>query len=650
MRLKEYGKGVLTSGSYHPTTPVAFHSKALSPTLWNYEIYDKEMLTIMEALAEWRHLLLGARQTFEIWTDHQKLQYFWQPQRLNWWQACWVTELADYDYTLHHKLGKQKSNRGIYYPEDQIITWDKKTTKIAPMTFRALEAVITHDPLVPELKDPLQKLDSSAKQALESKDKKWKESDSLIFYNNHIYVPKNHKLQEQIIWDHHDNPLAGHPGCYKTQELIQRNYWWPQMQKWSISMSMGISSVKKIKLIDNPYMLHLILMTFLNNHGKKSQQTWLDHSPNPMDLMQSKCSQTCNTCRTHTPQTRFANLIQDREIQYHSFPEVLISDWRPQTVAKAWEQICKQLSIKQHLSTGYHPKTDSQTERANQEVEVYLCLFINYLQDNWSEWCAIMEFSYNNWVHSMTKQLPFFFVDHGYHPYTRTESQRDQVPSATEWVHQLSKVRQEAEATLALAKVAMKQQFDKHCSESWEYKPGDLVRLEGTNIKTQWPTKKLNRLWHGPFVITEKQLINSNYCKILPGDENMMSSTKNYLRPSLNPLLTYNQMIHQHHLIWLKKKRNTKLKPSLIVAKRDNILNIWSNGKATLMQKTHGNHVEMYIMPKKKWKPATFHKQYPNKPKPTSSNQGIIFSSNCTIFNSFKPMFNFTTPSWGPWP
>ena len=63
--------------------PVAFHSKALSPTEQIYKIYDKEMLAIMEALAEWRHLLLGARQTFEIWMDHQNLQYFRQPQKLD---------------------------------------------------------------------------------------------------------------------------------------------------------------------------------------------------------------------------------------------------------------------------------------------------------------------------------------------------------------------------------------------------------------------------------------------------------------------------------------------------------------------------------------------------------------------------------------
>ena len=123
-------------------------------------------------------------------------------------------------------------------------------------------------------------------------------------------------------------------------------------------------------------------------------------------------------------------------------------------MAKAWEQICKQLGIKRHLFTGYHPETDGQTERANQEVKAYLPLFVNYLKDNWSEWCAIMEFSYNNQVHSMTKQLPFF-VDHSYHSYTGTELQRDKVPSATEWVDQLSKARQEAEAALALAKAAI---------------------------------------------------------------------------------------------------------------------------------------------------------------------------------------------------
>ena len=39
-----------------------------------------------------------------------------------------------------------------------------------------------------------------------------------------------------------------------------------------------------------------------------------------------------------------------------------------------------------------------------------------------------------------------------------------------------------------------------HCSELQDYKPGDLVWLEGTNIETQQPAKKLDHLQHGPFI------------------------------------------------------------------------------------------------------------------------------------------------------
>ena len=28
---------------------------------------------------------------------------------------------------------------------------------------------------------------------------------------------------------HHDLPSAGHPGRWKTYELVSRNYWWPEM-------------------------------------------------------------------------------------------------------------------------------------------------------------------------------------------------------------------------------------------------------------------------------------------------------------------------------------------------------------------------------------------------------------------------------------
>ena len=62
---------------------VAYRSSTLSDAERNYEIYDKEMLAIVQALKEWRHYLLGASQPFEVWTDHANLTYFKAPQKLN---------------------------------------------------------------------------------------------------------------------------------------------------------------------------------------------------------------------------------------------------------------------------------------------------------------------------------------------------------------------------------------------------------------------------------------------------------------------------------------------------------------------------------------------------------------------------------------
>jgi len=49
----------------------------------NYEIYDKELLAIVEALTKWRQYLLDTMEPFEVWTDHENLKYFQEPHKLN---------------------------------------------------------------------------------------------------------------------------------------------------------------------------------------------------------------------------------------------------------------------------------------------------------------------------------------------------------------------------------------------------------------------------------------------------------------------------------------------------------------------------------------------------------------------------------------
>jgi len=65
------------------------------------------------------------------------------------------------------------------------------------------------------------------------------------------------------------------------------------------------------------------------------------------------------------------------------------------------------LGIKTKLSTAFHPQTDGQTERMNQELEQYLRLFVEHRQKDWPEWLASAEFAVNNKTHTATKMSPF---------------------------------------------------------------------------------------------------------------------------------------------------------------------------------------------------------------------------------------------------
>src|SRR5260370_574745 len=81
------------------------------------------------------------------------------------------------------------------------------------------------------------------------------------------------------------------------------------------------------------------------------------------------------------------------------------------------------LGVKLTPSTSYHPQTDGQTERMNQEIEVYLRVFVSHQQDDWADWLLLVEFAYNNKVHTATHQTPFE-LDTRQHPCLGVELKR----------------------------------------------------------------------------------------------------------------------------------------------------------------------------------------------------------------------------------
>ena len=84
-----------------------------------------------------------------------------------------------------------------------------------------------------------------------------------------------------------------------------------------------------------------------------------------------------------------------------------MSDREPQFAAELTKELNRMLGIKTKLSIVFHPQTDGQTERMNQELEQYLQFFIEHRQKDWPEWLAAAEFAINNKVHMATKVSTF---------------------------------------------------------------------------------------------------------------------------------------------------------------------------------------------------------------------------------------------------
>jgi len=152
----------------------------------------------MTALQHFQHYLMGAKQEFEIWTDHANLQYFKKPEKLNRRQARWLTELQEYDFTLHHIPGKSNSKADILSrrPGFKRGAEDNDNMILLPSSL-FISRVIQLQPIsfLPRIIQSCKNLDRSVITALERKDSNFKVlEDKSITYKDLIYVPLNRKL------------------------------------------------------------------------------------------------------------------------------------------------------------------------------------------------------------------------------------------------------------------------------------------------------------------------------------------------------------------------------------------------------------------------------------------------------------------------
>jgi len=91
----------------------------------------------------------------------------------------------------------------------------------------------------------------------------------------------------------------------------------------------------------------------------------------------------------------------------------------------------------------YHPQTNSQTERINQEIGMFLRHYVNYQQNNWTDWLAAAEFQYNDKKHVVMERTPFK-LNFGRHPWKGDLIVQMKIPRVEEFLIGLQKSWEQA--------------------------------------------------------------------------------------------------------------------------------------------------------------------------------------------------------------
>jgi len=87
--------------------PIAYRSKTMAPAECNYDVHDKELLAIVQALKEWRRYLRGSGQHFKVLTDHKNLIRFTTTKELTDRQIRWSEVLSGFDFKIEFRPGKE---------------------------------------------------------------------------------------------------------------------------------------------------------------------------------------------------------------------------------------------------------------------------------------------------------------------------------------------------------------------------------------------------------------------------------------------------------------------------------------------------------------------------------------------------------------
>ncbi|KAI7790520.1 Pol polyprotein [Triplophysa rosa] len=468
--------------------PCAFFSHRLSPAERNYDIGNRELLAVRLALGEWRHWLEGTTQPFLVWMDHKNLEYVRLAKRLSARQARWALFFGRFNFTLSYRPGSKNVK------PDALSRLFEDSDRVS-----SVDPILLEERVVGSLAWEIERRVEEAGRRVQMPGK---------CLAGHLFVPVS--LRSEVLQWCHSSRLVGHPGIKGILASVSQRFWWPSasndVRQFVLACPVCAQSktarhppaglLRPLPTPSRPWSHialdfvtglplssgHTVILTVVDRFSKAA------HFIPPPKL----------------PSTReMSQLMVDHVFRLHGIPVDVVSDRGPQFISRFWKEFCRQIGASASLSSGYHPQTNGQCERANQELGRRLRCLTSSNPGSWSQQLSWVEYAHNSLPVSATGMSPFE-CSLGYQPPLFPSQELDAaVPSALAFVRRCHRVWTKAREVLARTTLRTKAAADRHRISPPAYVCGQRVWLSTKDLPLRVPSRKLAPRFIGPFRITK---------------------------------------------------------------------------------------------------------------------------------------------------
>ncbi len=323
-----------------------------------------------------------------------------------------------------------------------------------------------------------------------------------------LLVPE--ALRPEVLQWGHESRLVCHPGIRRTLFAIRQRFWCPTLASDVRQFVLACPTCAQCKPVNRPPdgLLHPlpipsrpwshIALDFVSglppSKGNTVILTVVDRFSKAVHFIPLP----------KLPSAReTAQLMVDHVFRLHGLPVDVVSDRGPQFASRFWKEFCRQIGASASLSSGFHPQTNGQCERANQDLERMLrCLTSN----NPSSWCQQL-----SWIEYARNSLPVaasgmspFECSVGYKPPLFPSQEPDAaVPSALAFVQRCRRTWERVREILLRTAGRTKAAADRRRSTPPTYVCGQRVWLSTKDLPLRSPSRKLAPRFIGPYRVTK---------------------------------------------------------------------------------------------------------------------------------------------------